>query len=428
MSWKAFIPPPVVASCYALGAAGLAYLLAKCWALYGDPGFDFKYLWTAGKLWAQGVAPDNAAFHAMAARHVTEGMVPEVWSYPPTWWAICVALAQLSLAKAHLVWNLVSIALIAGASLLLARSVKPAFGEVRTGFPLLDEIVRRPLALASVHFFLMAGFEATATLISVGQTTAPVYFGVAALLFGMVTGRRGWAVAGLALTFLKPQIGVVFAAVLLFQDTAARRTLLWAVAASAALAAPALASDVGVIGVFLANLAGHEGIMASNEPGGMTGLRHLFGLVGLPMSTLGALTVTLIAAVGACTAAARANATASPGVRAWVSMILTTAVINAAAPLHYYDLVLAGVTVFAVGARSLACRVTGVAGLLLMVRADELGAFTGLYDRSVPIFEGSLLSTVGAIMVLFAGWGAAIRWEQSTRITGWRFTGAGARP
>lgn len=419
MADRARHPSPIVASCYALGAIGLAYLLYKCWSLYGDPGFDFKYLWIAGELWSQGITPDNAAFSALAARQVTDGMAPEVWSYPPSWWVICMGLAQLSLAKAHLAWNLASIALIAGASLLLAKSVRPAFGEVRTGSAAIDAIVQRPVPLACLHFFLMAGFEPTATLISVGQTTAPIYFGAAALLYGLASGKRGFAIAGLALTFLKPQIGVVFAAIMLFRDKQSRELLLAAVAVSAALAAPAVVADPAIIGVFLGNAAGHEGIMPANQPGGMTGLRHLSGLSGHPMSTLWALAATVAAALAACAVAARASPGESTQVRAWQTMILTTAVITAFAPLHFYDLILTGVTLFALGAGSWASRGAGLAGLLLMLRADELGTFTGLYDHTVRIFEGSLLSTLGALMMLVAAWGAALRWERSRGMAAW---------
>ena len=418
---------PVLTACYALGVAGLAYLLVKCLAQFGQPGFDFKYLWTAGMVWAEGQSPTNGAFHAMAARHISEGAIPEVWSYPPNWWAICIGLAQAPLALAHLIWDLASVGLMAGASLLLARSIKPAFGEVRTGVPLLDRIVDQPWALASLHFFLMAGFEASALLITIGQTTAPIYFGVAALLFGMASGRRGWASAGLALTFLKPQIGVVFAAVMLFQDRQSRDALLGAIVISALMALPAMITDPDVVRVFLASAAGHEGIMAANAPGAMTGLRHLTGLLGVPMSTMAALAATVLMTLLACAGSARLNQSASPRVRAWQTVMLTTAIVVAVAPLHYYDLVLAGVTLFVIGAGTMVLRVTGAVGLLLMLRADQLGALTGLYDKSSTIFEGSFLSTVGGVLMLAAAVGAAIRWERAWPVPGGAPAGAASK-
>lgn len=389
------------AACVALGVLGLAYLLFKSFEVLGDPGFDFKYLWTAGKVWAEGGSPDDAAFHAMASRYVTEGRVPEVWSYPPNWWAICTGLAQMPMAAAHAVWNVAGVGLIAGASLLLAFAVRPA----RSSIAVVDASLQRPWAIAGLHLFLMAGFEATAILITVGQTTAPVYFGIAALLFGMVRGKRWWAVAGLALTFLKPQIGVIFATVMLFHGKEARLQLLWAIVVSAALAIPALITDYRIIGVFLDNAGGHKGIMAANLPGAMTGLRHLTGV-----GTMGALALTLAAAVGLMRLARAPN----EAMRAWQMVVLTTAAIVALAPLHFYDLVLAGVVAFGVGAARMLLRVVGIVGLLLMVRADQVGTMTGLYDKSVPIFEGSLLSTIGALMMLAAAISAAMRWNKGS--------------
>jgi hydrogenase/urease accessory protein HupE len=44
----------------------------------------------------------------------------------------------------------------------------------------------------------------------------------------------------------------------------------------------------------------------------------------------------------------------------------------------------------------------GLVGAALIARADWLGKLTGFYDPDVPIFEGSILSSVGAALLLIA--------------------------
>ena len=85
----------------------------------------------------------------------------------------------------------------------------------------------------------------------------------------------------------------------------------------------------------------------------------------------------------------------------------------ALAPLHYYDLVIAGPLVFAAAAAPLLPRLIGTAGWLLMLRADQLGKATGLYDKDVGIFEGSFLATIGGFLILASVIGAALGWGKS---------------
>ena len=209
---------------------------------------------------------------------------------------ICAGLGSLRIEHAHLAWNLANVAFMAGASLLLAHAFRAAFSNAASGFKPLDVLLRWPLALAGLHLFLMAVFEATAILLSTGQTAAIIYFGIALLLYGLVTQRRTLSVLGLVLVFLKPQIGIAYAAVHVFLGKEERLQLVLAVAVSALLSVPALIADPGIIGVFLKNAGGHDAIMASNLSGAMTGVRHLSGRFGFPIST----SVSIGVATAAC--------------------------------------------------------------------------------------------------------------------------------
>ena len=295
----------------------------------------------------------------------------------------------------------------------LADAFRAAFPNAASGFKPLDVVLRWPLALAGLHLFLMAVFEATAILLSTGETTAIIYFGIALLLYGLVTQRRTLSVLGLVLVFLKPQIGVAYAAVHVFLGKEERLQLVPAVAVSALLSVPALIADPGIIGVFLKNAAVHDLIMAADLSGAMTGVRHLSGRFGFPISTIVSIGVATAACVLLTTGPLRCNRSPNTAVRAWQTVSLTTAALVALAPLHYYDFVIAGPLVFAVAAAPLLPRLIGAAGWLLMLRAQQLGTATGLYDKDLDCCEGSFLATVGGFCILASVIGAALRWGKS---------------
>ena len=87
----------------------------------------------------------------------------------------------------------------------------------------------------------------------------------------------------------------------------------------------------------------------------------------------------------------------------------------AVAPLHYYDFVIAAVLPFVVLSAGTWPMLAGMAGGGLILRADELGKFTGLYDHDVAIFEGSILSTIGGFLICIAVYSTMRAWAAAPR-------------
>lgn len=74
----------------------------------------------------------------------------------------------------------------------------------------------------------------------------------------------------------------------------------------------------------------------------------------------------------------------------------------------FYDLPIIACLFPAVLVSSALFKVAALVGAALVVRGDTLGKATGLYDPNVAIFEGSFISTIGAILLFFASVGAAV--------------------
>jgi hypothetical protein len=254
-----------------------------------------------------------------------------------------------------------------------------------------------------VHFFGTAALEATALTLAVGQTSLLVLFGVALLLFGASRASLPLAVAGLAVIFLKPQIGIVFLIVLPFLGAWARRLVLSAIAVSAALALPALIVDPYALLDFVRNVAAYDGFTDANLPQAMTGLRlAVWELLGRDIGNIAAAGVTVAAALLLVLGPFRLTGAAGSHVRVWQSVTLIVAVMAAIAPLHYYDFVLVVALVPTLLLARGPALIAGLTGGALILRADWLGKLTGLYDPEVAIFEGSILATIGGTLLLVA--------------------------
>lgn len=392
---------PAVAALLALGAAWYLYRVSL--SVSRDAGYDFRYLWLAGRLWLDGVSPYLPGYQEAGAALIDRGHVPELWVYPPNWWAISSALGLTGLSDAGFRWNLTGIAFAALSSLLTVAAFRRLHPRAVFHIPGVGNLFAHGGALALLHFFGTAALEATALTLAVGQTSLLVLFGMALLLFGASRASLPLAVTGLALIFLKPQIGIVFLIVLPFLGVWARRLVLWAIAVSAALALPALIADPDVLTNFVRNVAAYDGFTDANLPQAMTGLRlAVWELIGRDIGNIAAAGVTVAAALLLFAGPFGPLAAAEPEVRVWQAVTLIVALMAAIAPLHYYDFVLVVALVPALLlARGLA-RVAGLIGGALILRADGLGKLTGLYDPEVAIFEGSILATIGGVLLLVA--------------------------
>ena len=119
---------------------------------------------------------------------------------------------------------------------------------------------------------------ATAVTVWSGQTSILVYFGLSALLYGLLKLRWSMVIVGLVFLALKPQFGL-----LAFVAVAAIPYFRWAVLPAGAICilasfAIAITADYRAsIEGFIANLARHSE-HAANTPPHLTGAIHILGL------------------------------------------------------------------------------------------------------------------------------------------------------
>ena len=226
---------------------------------------------------------------------------------------------------------------------------------------------------------------ATAVTVWSGQSSILVYFGLAALAFGLLKERAPMVIVGLIFLALKPQIGLV-AFVAIF----ALRRYRWTVIPAGMIcilsgAAVALTADLrGSIEGFLVNLTRHSEHSA-NTPPHLTGLIHLLDFAfSLPNASLVALIIYLVGIIVVAALFHYSRRSIGP-------MKTTTRSIsrNLAAlycffpfiiPFHYYDM-LALVAVFMmIVAVPLEGRWLVGLGLLLCYRPDFIWRVFGVIN------------------------------------------------
>jgi hypothetical protein len=379
----------------------LAYLAFKVFQRAPQAGFDYRYMWMAGELWSRGINPYDPAYREIGAAIIQSGHVPTMWPYPPNWFVPSVAMAALDLNASAVAFNILDILFLVLSSALLTLALyrPPAVRSAR-GLP--GELLlalRDPRAAFFLHFGLIAGMEATALVLSVGQNSILIYLGVALLIFGAAKRRPVWMIAGLVIVLLKPQVGVVFAAVAMLERRNWKTVVLAGVAA-ALLSAPALISSPTAPLDWLANLSRYDGMNTANAPAAMTGVRNLvFDVFGADIGNMASAAITLAVAMGLCLTANRWSARELDTAD---RMALTAAVCVALAPLHHYDLVLVGAALLPLARGRPWDWALAAAGAALLWRADSLAGITGFYDASAQHFEGSRLAGIGALLLLAA--------------------------
>lgn len=367
--------------CFALG---LAYFLFKTYQLAGDAGYDYKFIWVAGKIWLSGANPYDAGYLDAATGLVTDGNIPDLWVYPPNWWGLAAGFGLLDLAASAVAWNLSTIVQLMLVSLILtdAHVVRTRAYDMR-------------ILLFGVHFLLLALLESTAIVLSAGQTSVLITLGIALLLWAQAREMRWPAVLGLALLFLKPQIGGIFAILWLVLGRETRIQLMQAVIVSAILCIPAMLREPFVVLDFFRNLTAYDGFTAANDAVSMTGIRiGIYELLGLDIGNIPATALTLVVALALALWMERR------GCGLWEITMAAVAVILALAPLHTYDLVIAA-PLFFVFLQWRGGLVTAVAalGTLILLRSENWADLTGFYSEGVDIFPGSRIATIGAVIL-----------------------------
>jgi hypothetical protein len=261
MASKSIGPNTLTAFSVILFVGSIIYLLKRS-ILEHSADIDFRFIWTAGKLWALGVDPYSPRFTALGRAMFPTGNDIAYWLYPPQWWAISRPLAAFSVEKALAIWRGFNAVLLIAASLALALAVR----RVRPETP--------PWAVVLL-IAVMSLMEGTAQTLMLGQTSIMVFSGFCLMGLALLASRQGPMVAGLVLLLLKPQFAVPIIVCLVI-------TRKWRLPVVIALAVTGLASlpqimHFGLLPTLkgmLGNMALH-GQLSSNRPENLIGFSHL---------------------------------------------------------------------------------------------------------------------------------------------------------
>lgn len=376
-------------------AVASAYLVWKSL----DPavsGVDFKYLWFAGLLWAEGTSPYGPHYQERAAAFFVGTNVPTWMVYPPSWYPLGRALAVLPLASAERLWGVLSGAMIVAGGLLVARAV----------WPLRRRDAVWPLAAFGV--FLGMG-SATAVTLSLGQTASLIFVGAALFLHGFVTKSRVVLGVALVVLMLKPNVGLPFVAFTLVWPG------LWPAVAGAGVvsvvaALPALLPyGLGAVLRAYAELLGRYGGDPVNAPPSLTGVVNLtHHLVGVNLGGFLTVGVAVVLALGLGVWLRLNEAGAESPYRARLGAVLAlSACVVLLVPMHTYDLLLAApILLLPLVARARWGPVTLVtlACFLVIFRANNLAGATGLTSPDETYFAGSGIASVALVGLFLASW------------------------
>ncbi len=376
-------------------------------------------------MWLSGGDPyQGPSFFSTYANQFGRADTFHQWFYPPTWYLPASALARCSFEQATRIWGGISLlALVAGAA-LLARAFATRLAQ--------------PVSfLFTGQLLFLALLQDTAISLSIGQTSALLYLGIACVLCALAespetaaraaraapatvagastalpvasasapsqggTARAGLLVIGLTLVALKPNIGLViwFLAI----GSGAWAGLAWACLVQVLLAVPAMLANgvVASLAGFLANVAHYRSVgIEANLPPDQTGLVNLASLV-LHVTPSTGLLVALAAAL-AWLFGWRAHAArpAQPVRSALPMLLLVVALMLALVPLHSYDMVLMAIPMLALVRAQGVARFALLLAALVTLRAPALGERFGLHHPASLIFPGSLLESLGCVFLL----------------------------
>ena len=380
---------------------GVSYLIAKAIQVSGHAGYDFRFIWLAGESWRRGINPYTAEYYALGKQLIASGHIPDLWAYPPNWYLPAVLIAQAELETASVIWSFANIGMVLAASALLTAAIPLQRFENAPrnwAFDTVRQHMDARLNVFFLHVCAIAVLQPTALTLSVGQTSILVYFGTSLLVYGLARDRQLASVLGLSILLLKPQIAACVCLALVMSQTH-RPLVVNAVALAVAMALPAFILAPTAGSDFLVNLTQYDDMWSASHPQETTGFRYLVWTVsGLDPGNLMSMVVALLCMAG-LTLTLNREWRATDGVGL---VTLAIAVTIALAPLHFYDMVLAGILLFFLAqARALDMGI-GCLGAALLWRADDVGKLTGFYDHGTLHFEGTRLATLGAILILFA--------------------------
>ena len=360
------------------GTAALACLIAGAYLIFILVPFpatppDFRYVWTAGRLWLEGLNPYSDDFPKELS----------VWLYPPHWFPIAVPFARFPYLSSFAVWKALMAALVIGTTIT-------AWWAVSRRTPYWS----RTAILWWLAYFMT--FTAVGGALRSGQPTIPSYIGLCLIVAGLSADRRILIVAGVFLSLLKPTIGLPFTVLLMLSPRTFAPTMV-GIALIGAASLPSLLTD-GLRSGFLRTLFDSPTIYQTidyNTPDVMTGVFHLTSRLvgwasGVPTSGIVA---GLAAGLGAlCVQRMRVWSGISNPSTMIIIGILTTSFI---ALLHSYDMMLVALLLPCLPSLSLPWRGVALAGYALLWRPENVAR---LIDGN-PVTISDIQST--GLLLLF---------------------------
>ena len=357
-----------VSLAWAAAFVGLAYL---CYKLATDEvGFDFRYIWVAGKLWSEAKSPYGPGFVPTydALIHALRS-ISHVWVYPPYWLPIAILTASMPFAVAAKLWSALNIGLIAGSAWLFSRTENIPLAFVLAGLTLVD---------------------ASVLVVWYGQTSALILFGAALLLWSARTNGRAAGILGLVLLALKPNVGAFFFAYMLL-----RRRFGIAAGAAGAVTLLCLPSLVlfgfAEFSAFFRALAEYGSPhIEANLPPNMTGAVNLLSLV---VSSSEARILCMIGMLASTAVLASARWTGSENKRVMGLIVATLLFV----PLHDYDLSLLVLPLLWIASKDRRFLLPALAVFGMLVRPAWIVSLTGLRNPAAGVFQTSLLVSLAII-------------------------------
>ncbi len=375
-------------------AIGQIYLVPK--VVDVSDGLDFRLVWLAGDLWNNGINPYSDRFNQEYLQRFGLGPQSHFWVYPPSFQPLAGFLARLDFVHALQVWNILNFCFLHLASLLVARTITSAeSADVLSVYLII-------VGLASM-------MQATAVAISIGQTSFLVYLGIALLIYGYRTRQVVYVAAALTIVGLKPSVGIVlFCAV--FASAHLRCAIIPAVMMHALLVMVS-AAQMGL----MADMIGFFGAVSSyaTEGGPANAAENLIGLVQIA-NLFGLYLNGTILLLVACGTAFLIGWWAPDWALLTISLVCIIGLL--VVPLHSYDLTFTVIVVApTLCARFFPRSFFLLMGFVLLFRAENLARVTGITNPDGHIFPGSLIETIGLLILAIATYAC---WFGAERLDG----------
>jgi Glycosyltransferase family 87 len=383
-----------------IAVLGIAYAATKGISIHGEGGLDFGVIWLAGKMWAADENPYGPKFLSEFNEYFHFTLPEAHWAYPLYWYPIATSMSYWSFPIANSIWKAVNFALLIGATHLIASALADATREKYA-----------PIFFSGIGYACF--MQETATTLFNGQTSVFIYFGLAAVFYGILRNRSHFVVVGLVFLALKPQIGVVaFAAIFML------RQFRWTVLVAGGICLIATV-PIAMAAEYRASLEGffigltRYSQLPPNMPENLTGLTNIISFVTSPSTALHAMPVLFVTAV-VCGAIILYYwpidlAKKGEGVRMQLTiLILFSASTFFFLPLHRYDLVSLAALIMMISAASFAGRWLIFSGLLVCLRPITLFNLLGMTNSASLEFYGSRLMSFGLLLIFIGAVWAAL--------------------